>query len=163
MALEDDLAKIDEQERALVFDRFDLDTAWRLGSLLQAMAEEQHLPVAIDVQLHSMPAFYSALPGSTADNWGWICRKRKLVLRFFQSSYALGRKLALQQTTLEEKFGLSSSEYAAHGGSFPINVAGIGCIGAVTVSGLPQREDHSLVVKALCQLLGLDHKGLALD
>lgn len=163
MAAEDDLLKIAEQEKALVFPRFDLDTGWRLGCLLREMAQEHHLPVAIDIQLHSMPAFYAALPGSTADNWGWICRKRRLVLRFFQSSYAVGRKLALQQTTLEEKFGLSSAEYAAHGGSFPINVEGVGCIGAVTVSGLPQREDHSLVVKALCRLLDIDETGFALD
>jgi uncharacterized protein (UPF0303 family) len=127
------------------------------------MARQDALGVAIDVHLHSMPAFYAALPGSTADNLGWVRRKRGLVLRFFQSSYAIGRKLAAQQTTLEEKFGLSGSDYAAHGGSFPINVAGTGCIGAVTVSGLPQRDDHEMVVRALCALQGRDYPSLALD
>ncbi|RWX78394.1 heme-degrading domain-containing protein [Neorhizobium lilium] len=163
MTLEADLTKIAEQEKALVFDRFDLETAWQLGSLLRETAQRQQLGIAIDVQLHSMPAFYAAMPGSTADNPGWIRRKRGLVLRFFQSSYAIGRKLALQQTTLEDKYGLSSAEYAAHGGSFPIQVTGIGCIGAVTVSGLPQREDHEMVVTALSHLLGLNPADLALD
>lgn len=163
MAIEQDIGRIAEQEKALVFDRFDLTTAWELGSLLRQMATERGLGVAIDVRLHSMPAFYAALPGSTADNEGWVRRKRNLVLRFFQSSYAIGRKLAQQDTTLEAKFGLSSSDYAAHGGSFPITVAGVGCIGAVTVSGLPQREDHNLVVEALARMLGMDISKLRLD
>ena len=39
--------------------------------------------------------------------------------------------------------------YAAHGGAFPILLRGTGCIGTVAVSGLPQLEDHRLVVEAL--------------
>ncbi|MGK6315955.1 heme-degrading domain-containing protein [Neorhizobium sp. DT-125] len=163
MAIEQDIERIAEQEKALVFDRFDLTTAWELGLLLRRMATERGLGVAIDVRLHSMPAFYAALPGSTADNEGWVRRKRNLVLRFFQSSYAVGRKLAQQDATLETKFGLSFADYAAHGGSFPIAVAGVGCIGAVTVSGLPQREDHNLVVEALARMLGKDISKLRLD
>lgn len=163
MGIEQDLAKIAEQERELVFDRFDLATAWELGATLRNLAQERRLGVAIDIRLHSMPAFYAALPGSTADNEAWVRRKRNLVLRFFQSSYAIGRKLALQSTTLEEKYGLSSADYAAHGGSFPITVAGVGCIGAVTVSGLPQREDHEMVVEVLSLMLHKDLAALALS
>ena len=39
--------------------------------------------------------------------------------------------------------------YAAHGGAFPILLRGTGCIGTVAVSGLPQLEDHRLVVEVL--------------
>ena len=163
MTLETDIAKIEQQEKTLVFDRFDLDAAWKLGSLLRQMAQERRLGVVIDVHLHSMPAFYAAMPGSNADHPGWIIRKRRLVLRFFQSSYGIGRQLALQQSTLEAKYGLSSVEYASHGGGFPITVTGVGCIGSVTVSGLPQRDDHAMVVEGLCQMLGCDYGALALD
>jgi uncharacterized protein (UPF0303 family) len=48
---------------------------------------------------------------------------------------------------------LDPALYAAHGGAFPIRVAGAGVIGVVAVSGLPQREDHALVVTALTQFL----------
>jgi uncharacterized protein (UPF0303 family) len=163
MSLDDDIARIALQEKTLVFDRFDLTTGWELGSLLRQMATDRKLGIAIDVRLHSMPVFYAALPGTSADNESWVRRKRNLVLRFFQSSYAIGRKLAQQETTLEQRFGLSSVDYTAHGGSFPIMVQGVGCVGSVTVSGLPQREDHNMVVEAIAQLLGQDIAKLRLD
>jgi uncharacterized protein (UPF0303 family) len=52
--------------------------------------------------------------------------------------------------------GLPERDVASHGGSFPIVVDGVGCIGAVTVSGLPQRVDHELVVEALAALCEVD-------
>jgi uncharacterized protein (UPF0303 family) len=59
--------------------------------------------------------------------------------------------------------GLSIREVAPHGGSFPIVVAGVGCVGAATVSGLPQREDHELVVEALAAQCGIEVGELRLD
>ncbi|MFK4766500.1 heme-degrading domain-containing protein [Rhizobium sp. ZW T2_16] len=162
MSVENDIRAIAEQERLLVFDRFDCDAGWSLGERLRRVASERALPVAIDVTLHAMPLFYSALAGSTADNARWIRRKRNVALHFLRSSYSVGRKLELQGATLEDKFSLSDADYAAHGGSFPITVAGTGCIGAVTVSGLPQREDHNLVVEVLAEILGHDALKIAL-
>jgi uncharacterized protein (UPF0303 family) len=36
-------------------------------------------------------------------------------------------------------------------------------VGSVTVSGLPQRDDHNLVVEALCAMLGRDFAALQLE
>jgi uncharacterized protein (UPF0303 family) len=58
--------------------------------------------------------------------------------------------------------GLPPRDYACHGGSFPLKIIGIGCIGVVTVSGLPQREDHIMVVQALAALCGVDPAEVAL-
>ena len=44
---------------------------------------------------------------------------------------------------------LDPREYAAHGGVVPIRVGGGAVIGAVGVSGLPQQDDHDLVVEHL--------------
>jgi len=65
-------------------------------------------------------------------------------------------------STLFEKYGLPLTRYAAHGGSFPVKVSGAGMVGCATVSGLPQRVDHEMVVEALCQETGRDYKALAL-
>jgi uncharacterized protein (UPF0303 family) len=67
------------------------------------------------------------------------------------------------QTTLLERYALPVTDFAAHGGAFPIHVKGIAVIGSVTVSGLPQRADHELVVEALCLELGQDYGSLALS
>ena len=46
-------------------------------------------------------------------------------------------------------FGLDPRLFAAHGGAFPILVRSVGPVGVVVVSGLPQVEDHRMVVAAL--------------
>jgi uncharacterized protein (UPF0303 family) len=58
--------------------------------------------------------------------------------------------------------GLPLADYATHGGSFPLRVAGAGVVGSVTVSGLPMRADHELVIEALCAVLGRDYSELKL-
>jgi uncharacterized protein (UPF0303 family) len=68
----------------------------------------------------------------------------------------MGLTMSQRQTTLTAAYGLPVADYADHGGGFPLFVAGTGCIGAVTVSGLPQRDDHSLVVSVLGRMLALD-------
>ena len=74
---------------------------------------------------------------------------------FAQSTYAVGRKLERDGGTLMSRHGLSEVDYAAHGGGFPLVVTGTGTIGSVVLSGLPQRDDHSLVIEALAAVLGV--------
>jgi uncharacterized protein (UPF0303 family) len=50
---------------------------------------------------------------------------------------------------LKKKYYVSSMEFSAHGGCFPIRVRGVGIVACATVSGLPQEEDHALVVECL--------------
>ncbi len=45
---------------------------------------------------------------------------------------------------------------------FRCAVTGAGVVGSVTVSGLPQRADHELVIEALCAMLGRDYAELKL-
>ena len=151
-----ELRRIDEQEKRLQLPRFDAETAWQLGAGIRTLAGQRGLAVAVDVHLHGLPLFYCAMPGTTPDNAEWIRRKRNVVLRFFRSSYAVGLKYQARGITLEAATGLGAQDYAAHGGSFPLRLAGGTCIGAVTASGLPQRDDHRLVTAALAQLLGYD-------
>jgi uncharacterized protein (UPF0303 family) len=162
MNLHRDLEVIAKQERELVLPEFDEDIAWKLGSHLRELASVRRLPVAIEIKRFGQPIFYSAVNGSTPDNAEWVRRKGNIVARFHRSSYAIGLALKQTNSTLADKYELPSSDYASHGGSFPLRVAGAGIIGSVTVSGLPQRADHELVVEALCAQLGQDYLEFAL-
>ena len=52
----------------------------------------------------------------------------------------------------------------AHGGCFPTRLTGSSLvIGAITVSGLPQREDHDLLTRALAEFLGIEAGSVALE
>ncbi|MFI7504664.1 heme-degrading domain-containing protein [Streptomyces sp. NPDC049687] len=147
------LEELRTQERRLVFRQFTHDDAWALGTLLVELARERQAPVAVDIHRAGQQLFHAALPGSTPDNDAWITRKRRVVERFCASSYLVGTEYRSRGTTFEESSRLNPDEYAAHGGSFPINVEGVGVVGAVTVSGLPQLEDHRFVVEVLEQFL----------
>ena len=135
------------------------------GSLalrLRELASSRLLPVVIDVRRFGQPLFYSALNGSIPDNAEWVRRKGNVVARFHRSSYAIGLVLQQTNTTLAAKYDLPAAEYAAHGGSLSIESDQGWGSGSVTVSGLPQRADHELVVEALCGLLGREYQRLAL-
>jgi uncharacterized protein (UPF0303 family) len=135
------------QEAELQFERFDNDTALALGQALVDAARRDGLAVTVDVRRGEQQLFHAALPGTAADNDAWIERKNRVVRRFGHSSFYVGRQL--EGTTMEEKFLLDGTRFAAHGGAFPVIVRDVGVVGTVTVSGLPQAEDHRLVVAVL--------------
>ncbi|BDC38572.1 heme-degrading domain-containing protein [Paraburkholderia terrae] len=162
MDIAHDLQSIAAQEHSLVFPHFDADTAWQLGTYLHEVAKARGLAIAIDIRTFGQPMFFSLLEGATPDNVNWARRKGNTVAHFRRSSYAIGLKLQQSNGTLADKHSLPEADYASHGGAFPLTVKGAGVIGSVTVSGLPQRGDHELVVEALCAQLGHDYSKLAL-
>jgi len=166
MPIPEDLAAIARQEAELTFATFSYDTAWRLGLSLRDLAVKREQSIVIDIRRFGQPhqqLFYTALAGTTPDNARWVQRKTNVVARFHRSSYAIG--LALQQSnrTFSDRYNLPEADYAAHGGCFPIHITDTGVVGSITVSGLPQREDHNLVVEALCLELKRDHDLLRLS
>jgi uncharacterized protein (UPF0303 family) len=142
-----------EQEKRLVFPEFGIDLALKIGAELTRLGKEESLAIAFDVTRNGQCLFHCALEGATADNAAWILRKNRVVNRFGHSSLYMGAHCRLSGKSIEEKYYLPSNEYADHGGAFPITLKGSGIIGTVTVSGLPQIDDHELVVSVLEQFL----------
>jgi uncharacterized protein (UPF0303 family) len=147
--MDDILNQLLQEEQDLQFTNFNEETAWKLGSQLVEQATYQNLPVTIDITRGSRQLFHASLKGASADNDEWVKRKVRLVYRFGHSSFYMGQLLKSKGKTIEQSYLISESEYAPHGGCFPVLVKGTGMVGTITVSGLPQEEDHKLVIEAL--------------
>lgn len=148
------LSELEDQEPRLVFDSFDEQTAWTVGVALRDAGLAAGLPIAISIRRNGQELFHAALPGASADNDGWLARKSAVVDRYGQSSLRVGETFRARGGSFDEDSRLDTATYAAHGGAFPILIRGTGCVGSIAVSGLPQLEDHKLVVETLVSLLG---------
>lgn len=144
-----------EEEARLIFGRFDEDTALRLGIALVELAWADALPVVIDIRTPDRTLFHAALPGSSPDNDDWARRKSATALRFHKSSLRVGTELRAKDRSLAYQ-GLPAADFADHGGAVPVRVAGVGVVAVATVSGLAQRDDHALVIRAMDQLIAAE-------
>jgi uncharacterized protein (UPF0303 family) len=151
--MDDILKQLLQEEQELQFTGFNEATAWQIGTQLVERSVSKGLPVTIDITRGDHQLFHASLSGTSADNDEWIKRKVRLVYRFGHSSFYMGQLLKSKGKSLEEAYLISESQYAAHGGCFPIIVKGTGMIGTITVSGLPQEEDHKLVVQNIRDFL----------
>ncbi len=143
------LARVEAEEGEIVFRRFDLTDAWALGARMRAAAETEGLPIVIGITLGEARVFHTALPGSSADNDGWLERKTRVARRYGRSSYGVGLSFRAVGKDFDTDARLDPTLFAAHGGVFPITIAGVGVVGTAGVSGLPQADDHAFVVEHL--------------
>lgn len=147
------LERLLQEEQELQFDSFNESTAWQVGCQLVERAQKEGLPIAIDITRGSHQLFHASLSGTSADNDEWVKRKVRLVYRFEHSSFYVGQLLKSKGKSLQEAYLIPESDYAPHGGCFPVLVKNTGMVGTITVSGLPQEEDHRLVVQAIREYL----------
>ena len=149
-----EIAELEAEAAALVLGQFAETDALRLGQILTDLALNAALPVVIDIRTSDRTLFHAALPGSAPLNDLWARRKSNTSLRFQEASLLVGTRHREKGETLA-KHGLDSAEFADHGGAVPIRVRGVGVVAVATVSGLPQVEDHQLVVRGLRQFLNM--------
>ncbi len=147
-----DIATLEAEAARLVLPAFTEETALHLGLTLVDMARAERLPVVINIRTPDRTLFHSALPGSAPLNDNWARRKSNTALKFQIPSLLAQKRMAAKAEPLE-KHGLDPADYAAEGGAVTIRVAGVGVVACVTVSGLPQVEDHKLAVRALERLV----------
>lgn len=141
------------EEEELQFTRFNEDIAWEIGSTLVTQAVKENLPITVDITRGDHQIFHASRPGTSADNDEWVKRKVRLVYRLGHSSFYIGQLLKSKGKSLEETYLISESIYAPHGGCFPVIVKGTGMIATITASGLPQEDDHQLVVNTIREYL----------
>lgn len=150
----EEVTELAAQEQRIVFDRLDHDVAWELGTQLVSAAGAAELPVSVAVRFGAQRMFHAARPGTSAEQDWWLDRKARTVALFRKSSLHVGALYRAIGTALDADSGLDADRHAAHGGAFPLRLRDGAVVGSVAVSGLPQREDHALVVREMDRFLG---------
>ena len=138
-----------QQEEDFSFSSFNNNDAIALGQEMLKIATSQKAPVIVQVRIGQQIIFHAALTGTTTENDWWINRKARVVEKFNHSSIYVRVSFEEKNQTFEEHSGLDNELYAAHGGGFPIIVTGQGVVGVALVSGLPQVEDHKMIIQGL--------------
>lgn len=144
-----DIDELERQEKELVLPAFDEEIAYNLGSAIADAARAISAPVVINIRTPERTLFHAALAGSIPDNEHWVRRKGNIVFRYLRSSLGVGVAMAAAGEAVGIERGLDPMEFAAHGGGFPIRVPNAGIVAAIGVSGLPQLDDHTLIVNSL--------------
>jgi uncharacterized protein (UPF0303 family) len=146
---------ITKQESLLVFPHFNRKDAWDLGHVFADIIAEKKLPAPVCIRLPSgQIVFQWAGEGTNADNDYWMIRKYRLVRDTEMSTLLNVAQFKKKGETLESR-GLDPHRYAAAGGGFPIKIKESGLAAVVCVSGLPQVEDHALLVEGISRYLGI--------
>jgi len=148
-----DLDTLEAEFATLVFPAFTEQTALHLGLTVVEMGRAQAMPIVVNIRTSDRTLFHCALPGSGAINDNWARRKSNTALMFQAPSLLVQKRLEAKGEDLA-RHGLSPADYATNGGAVTIRTASAGVVACVTVSGLPQVEDHRLAVAAIRQIIG---------
>lgn len=147
----DDIAALEALEAELVFESFDLNDAWRLGSAAVEIILEKGYSLSVQIVLGGRTVFKAALNGVSQDTDPWLVGKAAAALLFESSSMRVRLRKDADPSVIE---GLDEDLYRTHGGSVPIRVAGRGIVGTITVSGEPDTVDHAVAIDAISRALG---------
>jgi uncharacterized protein (UPF0303 family) len=147
------IESLDQEQQELLLDRFDYDFVWHLGASMHERAVAVSAPIAITIAHGPDLVFSTLMPGATPDNSDWAARKRAVAQRFHRSSLAMRLEAEKNGIDFNHRYRLSESDFAACGGGVPLILRSGTLIGTAGVSGLPDIDDHRLIVDTLRQLL----------
>ncbi|MDC9813105.1 heme-degrading domain-containing protein [Rhizobium binxianense] len=146
------LSDLAQERKALQLDHFDYEFVWNLGARIRTKAVAGDLSVAIEVRHGTDVIFSTLVGGATIDNFDWARRKSAVAHRFHKSSLEIRVDAQENKYDFNDRFRLPAADYVASGGAFPLILRGGLLIGTAAVSGLPDVEDHKLVVEALKEM-----------
>jgi uncharacterized protein (UPF0303 family) len=146
-------AELLEQEVSVQLTEFNQELALDLGALAAEIGLTRELPIAISVRIGDWEVFKASLPGTIAENDGWIQRKAN-VLALTGHSTMFERVSAEESgTDWHQSHGVVDETHAIHGGGFPLVLTSGERVGGFIIIGLPQVEDHLLALEILKEFI----------
>ena len=149
------LQVIIKQEESLQLDHMDTTEAWKLGLILRDMGMAFGANMAVHISLLGTQVFHCGLGQPKPNNDRWIARKERGTLDCWKSSLRLKLEALTGGNQLQDH-GFTATDVVFMGGCFPLRLKSLGVVGAVTVSGLSDAQDHQLAVDALAKYLGVE-------
>lgn len=155
IALEDAYEIIEKQEESLRFESFDNKDAWELGKVMVELMQKRGLELSICIRkLNGYIVFQYAQEGTSLTNQMWMQRKFNTVRLLERSSLGAWAEMQFKHETLAIH-QLDEKDYALCGGGFPLRVKSGPISMVLTVSGLPDVQDHNFMVSALREFLSM--------
>ena len=151
--LKENILRLQNQEKELVFQNFNSEVALELGLILIEVAKKTNYNVAIDITVNDYQLFRYGMEGTNPHNSSWIRRKQNTVKMLHSSSLLAGLLMEQDGHDLKLDRFLDPFEYSNKGGGFPIRINGSAVVGCICVSGAPDTIDHQIVVDSVSQFL----------
>jgi uncharacterized protein (UPF0303 family) len=141
-----------DEEQILKLPSLSNNDAIEIGQIAATLGSQRKLPIAIEVRISEWIVFHASLEGSKPENDWWINRKVAVVM-LNQHSTMFERVSAEERgVDWHKENGVTDETHAIHGGALPL-ITDEGFKGILIISGLPQVEDHLLVVEVLTEFL----------
>lgn len=135
--------------RRIELERFSNRTALEMGLSILDLAKGRQQHIAVEICRLNHTVFLYVDDTLPADKHNWLRRKANVAKQFEESSLSVKYDLKEGNMSLDKVFGLDEKDFLAKGGSVPVFVKDAGMIATITVSGLPDEEDHQIIMDAL--------------
>jgi uncharacterized protein (UPF0303 family) len=146
-------AELLDQEESVRLTEFNQELALDLGALAAEIGLTRELPIAISVRIGDWEVFKAALPGTLAENDGWIQRKANVVALKHNTTMYERVKAEESGTDWYQENDVFDETHAIHGGGFPLILTTGEYVGAFIIIGLPQVDDHLLALEILKEFI----------
>jgi len=141
-----------EAQPVIDLPAFSNDDAVDLGLIAVEVIREHDANLAVRVVLHGDIVFQAKLKATGAGNDPWLAGKAAVVHQFGEPSLLVKLRHEEAGTPFADRTDVDHDVLKAHGGSFPIKVAGE-VVGTITTSGEPDVVDHANTAEAVRRFL----------
>jgi uncharacterized protein (UPF0303 family) len=141
-----------KEEKILKLSSLTNTDAIEIGEIATTLGNQRKVPIAIQVRIGDWIVFHASLEGSKPENDRWINRKVAVVM--LKQHSTMYERVSAEERGVDwhKENNVLDETHAIHGGALPL-ITDEGFRGILSISGLPQVEDHLFAVEVLTEFL----------